>query len=324
MRFMSIPVRTIQIATLCATLLLGQAMMFGQDKATEAQGTKARNQQVSSDPGLTLASGDLLEIVVYNVPELTLKTRVTEQDTVLLPLVGEINVAGKTVKQFREDLAQKLISGDLVLNPQISVLVTEFATQGVSVMGEVNQPGIYPLIGPHRLFDGIAAAGGLTAKAARTVKVIRKKSPDDPIVIDLPQDLSSDITNVSNVELYAGDTVVVGKAGVVFVVGEVNKAGGFLMENNTRMTVLQAVSLAQGPTKFANLKKATIVRRNSNGVEEIPVQLDKIMAAEETDHVLLADDILLVPTSNAKIARKRMGDAAVAGAAAAAIWLARQ
>lgn len=323
MRCKSASVRAIQIVILCGTFALSHAG-FAQGKPVDNQSQNARNHQVSSDPGLTLGAGDLLEIVVYNVPELTLKTRVTEQDTVLLPLVGEVSVAGKTVKQFQDELAQKLVAGDLVLNPQISVLVTEFATQGVSVIGEVNQPGIYPLIGPHRLFDGIAAAGGLSSKAARVVKVIRKRAPDDPIVINLPQDMSSETSNVSDIELLPGDTVVVAKAGVVFVVGEVNKAGGFLMENNTRMTVLQAVSLAQGPTKFASLKKATIVRRNSNGVEEIPIQLDKIMAAEETDHLLLADDILLVPTSNMKLARKRMGDAAVAAVAAGAIWLARQ
>lgn len=297
----------------------GTALTFAQEAKSRPPAGNSTAQS-SSDPNLTLSAGDLLELVVYGVPELTLKTRVSEQDTVNLPLVGEMNVQGRTLKQFQDELAQKLVADDMVLHPQISVLVTEYATEGISVLGEVNQPGIYPLLGPQHLFDGIAAAGGLSSKAARTVKVVHKRAPDDPMVVELPMDLSSSASSAANIAIFPGDTIVVAKAGVVYVVGEVNKAGGFLMENNTRLTVLQAVALAQGITKFANLKKTQIVRRNSQGVQQITIGLDRILKGREPDHMLDADDILFIPTSGPKSFNKRLGDGAVAAAAAAAIY----
>jgi polysaccharide export outer membrane protein len=276
----------------------------------------------SSNPELTLNAGDLLDLIVYGVPELTLKTRITDQSTIILPLVGEMNVKGLTVKQFQDELAEKLMSGDLVLHPQISVLVTEFATEGISILGEVNQPGLYPLLGPHRLFDGIAAAGGLSAKAAKTLEVIHKGDPDQPVFIDLPEDWSARQNNKVNIELLPGDTVLVAKAGVIYVVGEVNKAGGFLMENNTQLTILQALALAQGATKMADMKRATLIRKDPTGVLDIPVPLDRILDTKSPDLLLSPDDILYIRSSKSKAAGKRIADAAVAGAAAAAIYFA--
>ena len=270
---------------------------------------------------LTIGPADLLDILVYDVPELVLKARVSDAGTVTLPLVGDLKVGNHTVKEAQDELAKALVEKNLVLHPQVSILITEFATQGITVMGEVLQPGIYPLLGPHRLFDAIAAAGGLSGKAARTVKVSHKADPDHAQEIELPQDLVT--SSSSNVPLVPGDTVVVAKAGVIYVVGEVNKPGGFLMENNTRMSVLQSLALAQGTTKMANLKGAMIVRRSPSGMQEIPVQLNKIMEAKSTDRLLMGDDIVFVPSSKAKSFGKRAADAAVGSAVAAVIYLAR-
>jgi polysaccharide biosynthesis/export protein len=271
--------------------------------------------------GMTIGPADLLDVVVYDVPELVLKVRVSDTGFITLPLVGDLKVGNRTVKEVQDDLAKALIQKDLVLHPQVSILITEFATQGITVIGEVLQPGIYPLLGPHRLFDGIAAAGGLSPKAARRVQISHKATLENAVEIELPQDLVS--SNSSNVALVPGDTIVVAKAGVIYVVGEVNKPGGFLMENNTRMSVLQSLALAQGATKMADTKGAMIVRRGPSGMQEIPVQLNKIMQAKATDRLLMDDDIVFIPSSKSKSIGKRVADAAVGSAVAAVIYLAR-
>ena len=270
---------------------------------------------------LLIGPGDLLEISVYDVPELILRARVGQDGVIGLPLVGDTKFGGLTVKQAQEKLADTLKQKNLVLNPQVHILVAEYATQGISVLGEVMQPGIFPLLGPHRLYDALAAAGGLSQKASRTVTVTHKDAGAKPVAIELPKDMSA--SDEQNMALAPGDTVVVGKGGVIYVVGEVNRPGGFLMENNSRLSILQALALAQGPTKFANTKNAIIVRRNSQGVQEIPVRIDDIMQAKETDHLLLAEDIVFLPTSGVKTMKKRAADSAVAAAAAAAIFLSR-
>jgi polysaccharide biosynthesis/export protein len=299
------------------------ALLCGLGVAQSVPG-KATPPVESASPeqaSMTIGPADLLDVVVYDVPELVLKVRVSDTGFITLPLVGDLKVGNRTVKEVQDELAKALIQKDLVLHPQVSILITEFATQGITVIGEVLQPGIYPLLGPHRLFDAIAAAGGLSPKAARRVKISHKATPDNAVEIELPQDLVS--SNSSNAALVPGDTIVVAKAGVIYVVGEVNKPGGFLMENNTRMSVLQSLALAQGATKMADTKGAMIVRRGPSGLQEIPVQLNKVMQAKATDRLLMDDDIVFIPSSKSKSIGKRVADAAVGSAVAAVIYLAR-
>jgi polysaccharide export outer membrane protein len=299
-------------------VLVVSGVLIAQESAPADTKSASENSSTQTE-ALLIGPGDLLEISVYDVPELILRTRVSQAGTVSLPLVGEMKFSGSTVQQAQQQLAESLKQRNLVLDPQVHILVAEYATQGISVLGEVMQPGIFPLLGPHRLYDAIAAAGGLSQKASRTVTITHKDSTTQPVALELPKEMTA--SDPANIPLVPGDTVVIGKGGVVYVVGEVVKPGGFLMENNSRLSVLQAVALAQGPTKFANTKNALIVRRNSQGVQEIPIPLDQIMQAKQTDQLLVAEDIVFLPTSNAKILRKRTGDAAVAAAAAAAIYL---
>lgn len=256
-----------------------------------------------------IGPGDLLDLSVFAVPELTLKIRVNEQGSVTLPLVGEMHFGGLSVAQAEHDLAQKLVNQNLVLKPQVTIFVAEYATQGITVLGEVNQPGTYPLFGPHRLFDAISAAGGLTQRSSSTVTLIHRGDHDHPTHINLA------VTNAdvnADVSLRPGDTIIVDKAPVVYVVGEVNKPGAFLMENNTNITVLRAVALAQGATHRAALNKAEIVRRLPTGIEEIDLPLGKIMRGQIADLQLRGDDILFLPTSKGKVVGQKGIEAIIA------------
>ncbi|ABF39839.1 polysaccharide export protein [Candidatus Koribacter versatilis Ellin345] len=276
-----------------------------------------RGQHVKT---LLIGPGDLLDLNVYDVPELILKVRVDDNGDVSIPLIGQQHWGGLTTVQAADLVTKKLIEGDFVKNPEVSILVDEFATQGISISGEVNQPGIYPLLGPHRLNDAISAAGGLSPRAGRTVTIVHRAHVDEPVIIDLPN--SRNMVE-ANVELEPGDSILVSKAGVVYVMGEVIRPGAFLMENNTRMTILQAVTMAQGPTNIAALGGTRIVRKTPQGVQQFPVALDKITKGVIPDRLLDADDIVVLPKSGVKIAGQITARSAVAAAAALAVYAIR-
>lgn len=257
----------------------------------------------SSARSLRISAGDLLSVQVYEVDELRRDVRVNGGGEISLPLVGSIRVQGLTSEGAEKAVAEKLIAGGFVKNPQVSVLIREFATQGVSVMGEVNKPGIYPVLGPRRLFDLISAASGMTPKAGRMVRVIRRDEPNKPIEVSLSGDPAR--STDSNVEIYPGDTIVVSKAGIVYVVGDVNKPGGFVMDQNEHLTVFQAIALAEGAKTTASLKSAKLVRRGPSGVQEFPLQLNRIFELKAPDMPLQADDIIYVPTSTGKRAARK-------------------
>ncbi len=310
-----------KLSRLIAVALLFLATAIAQEKPVET-GSAANNQPATSKPSamapkIRLGPGDLLDLTVFNVPELTLKVRISNSGTVSLPLLGEMKLAGMTPDEAQGMIARELVDKQLVKHPEVSIFVEEYATQGVTVIGEVTAPGIYPLLGPHRLYDALSAAGGLTTKAGRLVTVTHKNDPSHPIDLYLDRELSDP---KANIDLEPGDTIAVSKTGVVYVVGEVLKPGGFLMENNTRITLLQAIALAQGVTKVADLKDASIVRRTPDGLVQLPVRLDKVMQAQNVDVMLQADDILFVPTSRSKTAWKRGIDAIIAAATGVAIY----
>ncbi|QNI30757.1 SLBB domain-containing protein [Alloacidobacterium dinghuense] len=262
------------------------------NSVNDSQPTKVADQSA-----IIIGPGDLLDLTVFDVPELILKVRVDSTGIVNLPLIGDLKFAGMTVREAQLLIARKLVELEMVKKPEVSLLIEEFATQGTTVSGEVNAPGIYPLMGPHRLFDAISAAGGLTVKAGRAVTIIHAGQKDHPEIITLPEGTSFEQANVT---IYPGDTIVISKTGVVYVVGEVAKPGAFLMENNTSMSFLKAIALAQGTTKLASQKHTLILRKTSTGTLQYEVPLNKIYQGEAPDLQLHAEDIVFVPTSNVK------------------------
>lgn len=267
---------------------------------------------------LRIAPGDLLEISVFGVPEMKQEGRVSSTGVVMMPLIGAVPVSGLTIAEAQDRIAKQLVDGNFLQNPSISVLIREYSTQGISVLGEVNKPGIYPLLGQRRLFDAISAAGGTTPRAGRIVSITRRTQPDDPLTVSL--DYDPEKNKKANIDILPGDTVVVTRAGVVYVVGEVTKPGGFTMENNERLTVLQALALAGGASKFADTKKAQLIRQTPGGRQEVPISLKAILTAGATDVPMQADDILFVPGSPGKSAFRRSIDAIVQVATGAAIY----
>lgn len=257
----------------------------------------AQKPESPNEGAISIGPGDLIDLTVFHVPELILKIRVDSNGSVSLPLLGDVKLAGLTIRDAQQLIAHELVERQLVIKPEVSLFIEEYATQGITVYGEVNTPGIYPLMGPHRLFDALSAAGGFTPNAGHMVTILRNGSDNRGQVIDL---LGNENEEQKNVMIYPRDTIVVSKAGVVYVLGEVNKPGIFLMPNNSSISLMKAIAMAGSTNKLASLKHAIIIRKSPEGSIRIEVSLDKIYHGKSADLPLHPEDVVFVPLSNLK------------------------
>jgi polysaccharide export outer membrane protein len=258
----------------------------------------------------------LIEINVYNVPELAAKVRVSNNGDVYLPLIDYVHVAGLTTEEAQALIEKRLTDGGFLKNPHVAVFVDEYASQGASVLGEVTKPGVYPVLGEQRLFDLISAAGGFTERAGRSVTVTRRNQSDKPVTVPLSRNITDN--PASNIEIFPGDTVIVRKADIVYVVGDVGRPSGFLMDSGN-LTVLKAIALAGGANRTAKLNSAKILRKGPAGMSETPVPLKKMLQAKAADVTMEAEDILFVPGSSGKLFATRTFEAAMQAATAVSI-----
>jgi len=263
-----------------------------------------------------LGVGDLVEIAVFGVPDLQTKSRVSGSGDIYLPLIDYVHVADLTTDEAQELIQKRLEDGGFVRGPHVSVYVDEAQSQAITMVGELAHPGPYTITGNRTLFDMISAAGGLSDKAGRVVTIIHRDDPDHKVELQLSANLVEDTQD--NVDVLPGDTIIVSRAGIVYVVGDVQHPSGFLIEDNS-LTVLKALALAGGSTRTSSLNKTKILRRGANGTQEIPIPLKKILYAKAPDVLLVKGDVLFIPTSSAKAAAYRTADAAVSASTALAV-----
>jgi polysaccharide biosynthesis/export protein len=267
---------------------------------------------------LTLGGGDLLKVSVLGAPESDQEVRVDPDGNLTLSFIGSTHVGGLTTNQAQDLIAKKLKAGGFYAQPQVSIFVKEYATQGVSVMGEVLRPGVYPLLGSRRLFDVLSMAGGTGPKAGRVVSVSHRDQPQAPRSVNLSIDPMESAK--SNIDVYPGDTVIVSRAPVVYVVGDVHKPSGVIMDTGTDMTVLQAIAMAEGINPTAASNKAKLIRTTPTGRQELPLPLKDMLSSKAPDMRLQAEDIIFVPNSAAKSALRRSMDAIIQTASGVAIY----
>jgi polysaccharide export outer membrane protein len=265
----------------------------------------------SNDPTLKLSIGDLVEMTVYNVPELSTKTRVATNGDLYLPLVSHVHVAGLTIEEAQELIEARLTDGHYLKDPHVALFVDEYAAAGASILGEVSKPGIYPVLGQEHLFDLISIAGGLTEKAGHGIVITHRSDPTNSVTIPMTRSLADNAKD--NVQVYPGDTIIVQKADIAYVIGDVGRPSAFLMDRGT-LTVMQAISLAGGTNRTAKMNSTHILRKGPAGLTDVPVLLKKIQQAKSPDIVLQPDDILVVPSSAGKILAGRTLEAAIQAA----------
>jgi polysaccharide export outer membrane protein len=253
---------------------------------------------------ILLHPGDLIAVSVYGVPDYKLNARITSDGVVDLPLIGGIHVAGLTVEEAQHNVAQELVSRQMILYPDVLISVQDSMVDVIGVMGEVNSPKAIPAYAPMSLLDAISSAGGLKPDASHSISILRKDVPEPLLVV-----LNSDPANAlsQNVPLYPGDRVLVSRVGVVYVVGAVKRAGAVPITPDTPLTLLQAITLSGGAGFEASAANARIIRTTGATRREIPVDFKKVMKGAAADPILQSDDIVFIPTDALKAAVKGGG-----------------
>jgi polysaccharide export outer membrane protein len=248
---------------------------------------------------LKLAPGFLVSLDVLDDPDFEGNFRVDQHGDLALPILGNIHVGGETASEAMLQIKQKLLSDQILTNPQVNLNVVEYAAPEVTIIGEVSSPGRYPLLAPRSLTDVLALAGGLTPAAGTEIQIMHESKDAEPLTIHYSR--ATESRTVQDSVVRPGDTVQVKRAGIVYVLGAVNKPGGYIMQEDGTLTVLEAISIANGTTLPASVGTVYLLRRNSDGTAiRIELPLNKMQHGKDADMQLHATDVLYVPTSKIK------------------------
>jgi polysaccharide export outer membrane protein len=234
-------------------------------------------------------------------------------------MIGEVQLSGLDEQAAAHAIEAALIAKGMLLHPLVSVLVTASAGQDVSVLGEVARPGVYPFAAHHRLLDLISTASGLSPSAGRLVNIFYRDDPATPHAVVLDPS-GTDTRSDHNPELNPGDTVQVSRAGLVYVVGDVIRPGGFPVDPVKGLTVLQALSLAWGPTQNAATGKGLLIREQKGGRTLTAIDVKRLLRGQDPDLPVEDGDILFVPDSAAKNIWNRTMESAIQSAIGVTIY----
>ncbi len=325
----------------CAALALATMMSVTPEAQT---GTPAVGKPAAASPlapqDYLIAADDVLDIYVMDVADLSRTYRVSPTGALKLPLLPDAIMAqGLTPEQLGDAIADALKANGLVMSPNVTVTVKESVAHSVAIAGAVKQPKMYPVFGRMSLLDIISLAGGLDDNAGNVARITRGPIAirnlnlgGDPSKVDA-NDLSFTVDlrrlletgdPALNVPIFPGDSVTIPLAGSVYVVGAVNKPGGFVLSTARQgMTVLQALAMAEDTKPTAIRDKAMVVRRGSEltlSRQEIPVNLKAMLAGKSPDFSLQANDILFVPDSSSRKALRKGAEAALQMVTGIVVW----
>ena len=302
---------------LAATLSNGQAIATPQTQRSQAVAGRPV-------PASSIGTGDQLLVSVADLEEVTNKTvRVAEDGTVDLPLIGSVQASGTSLPVFRAILASSF--SKYITNPQVTLQLVSSQNQLVSVVGEVNTPAVQELTGPVTLLAAITRAGGTRPDAGPQIIITREArwgllpiagAAMEPgggyskATLNL-DDLLAEKAPANNILLRPGDVISVPKGSIVYVIGDVHRAGGFPLRSKGSLSVVEALSLAEGLLPNAKSQNAKILRPTVGSQQrtEIPVDISKVLAGKRTDPQMFADDILFVPSSAVKSGVRRAAEA---------------
>ena len=282
-----------------------------------------------------LGPDDQIAIHALLVPEIAEKAiRIESDGWINLPLAGRVKAGAVTASQLEQAIVERLKV--YVEQPQVSIDVTEMRSQPVSVLGAVKSPGVHQLRGPKSLVEVLSLAGGVEPDAGYSVRIARHVNEGALPLPNAQQDATGqfvvaevmleDVMDgrhlASTLAIQPHDVITVPRARLVYAIGEVKKPGGFVLREKQTVSVLQVLALAEGMSRTAGAGSARVLRPNPAGGqrEEIPVNLNQLMAGKHADVMLQPDDILFVPNSLAKSSFVRAMEAAIQVGTGMAIW----
>jgi polysaccharide export outer membrane protein len=359
---------------LLATPALAQSAPNSSSQSSPAMQTSAEINQRLQQQSENLAAAssdfrtgesrigpeDLLNITIFEAPEMNCTVRVSAGGEISLQLLGAVHAGGLTPEEL-ESVLQGLLRRTYMRDPHVGVFIQELQSHPVSVVGAVKMPGVFQIRGAKTLIEVLSMAQGLTDDAGDTVLIMHGSesaefggsdgpdlAPAGTALVPAPREalakkprsqpkaperngkieeinlkkLVESADPALNVAVRPGDIVKVPRAGIVYVVGEVQKPGGFVLQNNENISVLQALALAEGPTHTSAISRARIIRTDpaTGGRTEIPMDLGKILSGKKPDAYLQPKDIVFVPNSAAKSVFYRGSEAALQTATGVAIY----
>ena len=244
---------------------------------------------------LLIGPGDLLHVKVFDNPELEQHVRVTDAGEITLVMGGTIPVSKHTPAEAAKAVEHALLEKHILLKPQVDVMVEEYETQSVTVTGEVKSPSFYRINTPTSILEVLAMAGGLTDLADRRLLIERRGTHER-----VPYFFSNDANVASQTAVYVnpGDIVIVPKAGVVYILGDVARPGGYtITDNEAKLSVLELVARAGGTAPSAVPSQAKLIHKTESGYETTPLALSNIQKGKQADMALHVNDVIWVPFS---------------------------
>jgi len=265
-----------------------------------------------------LALGDQLTIHLFGEGEYSPVVRIGTNGTALLPLIGVVKLSGLTITQAEELIAAKLVEARMYKEPQVTIQITEGPNAVVTIMGEAH--GVIPVTSPRRLLDVLSSAGGLPATASHVITISRP-GVAEPIVVDLGSDPLH--SALANIPVFAGDTIIVARIGLIYVVGAFKVSGTIPLSTYSPLTLMEATSLAGGTTPDGEMGNLRLIRTIGNQRTVAKLDINRVMRGKDPDPVLQPNDILFLPSNWLKGVLINGGVGAVLGAASIAISIAR-
>jgi polysaccharide biosynthesis/export protein len=311
--------RRMSLMFLCAALVSGALTLDGNAQIPGVQSTQpltgagpSANKAALASQGMgpvvlprdfsqiRIEPGDLLSVNVYDTPELSDGYRVDPAGDLTLPLCGKVKVQGLTATEAARLLETTLRDGQVLVRPQVNVDVQQYAGQYVTVLGEVGSPGRVTVIAPTKLSEVLAQVGGLTPVAGTRIK-IRHGVDDAAPEMDVPYSRSESNQQTGSILVRPGDTVLVPRAGIVYVLGAVFRPGGYLMQEDGKLNVAEALALSGGTVLQAKTNGLRVIRRNPDGtVLDFALSYDGIAKGSQTPLELQAQDVVYVPMNKLK------------------------
>jgi polysaccharide biosynthesis/export protein len=304
-------------------------------RSADAMGPAASAQEYRIGPE------DLLAVSVFEAPDLSRTVRVSSGGEIYLPLLGTVRTSGLSPHEL-ELVIEELLRRTYMKDPHVSVLVQEMQSHPVSVFGAVKKPGVFQIREPKTVVEMLSRAEGLADDAGDAVVVmhlggepavpeagsgpVNPRSPEGSADASSQQislkDLLESGDSRYNVLVYPGDVVKVLRAGIIYVVGEVKKPGGFELKSNESISVLQALALAEGMTRTSAASQARIIRMEETTGKrtEIRINLGKILTQKAPDPMLQSNDIVFVPNSTRRSAFYRGMETAISIGSGVAIY----
>jgi polysaccharide biosynthesis/export protein len=326
------------LAFLCLSLFLLEARSHSQQGsasgqqsqhplsagATGAQSTSSQAGKTTVAPqdisNVKLMPGSMVQIHVFEEADLDGTYRLDAQGNIALPLAGAVPLQSLTLREAEAAIRGRLLGAQVLKVANVVVNLDEYSTPNTTVMGEVAAPGPYPIIGPRKLIEVLSMAGGETQLAGNEIVIQRAGTPlgaGEAIHYNRYAGDSSPL----NVAVNPGDTVIVKRAGIVYVLGAVNRPGGYVMQEAGELNIDQALAMASGTAPEAKVGDLRVFRKNADGsVLEINLSYKKINKGEQEAIKLRAQDIVYVPVSAVKEVFMRGGTAIFNAAASAAVY----